>query len=307
MTGARDLRSSEVLEAKAPDLRLSEAERIVREVFGIRASASPLVSERDQNFRLRGDSGRDWVFKIANPAEDPAVLDFQAQALIHVETRDPGLPVPRLVRTRAGSVHETVEAHDGSRYLARLVTFLPGVPLDSVPHSPALLRHLGGTTARLGRALRGYFHPAAGYVLLWDLKRAGRLRQRTQHIEHAGRRKLAESVLDRFEECVLPELLGLRAQVIHNDVSANNTVVNASDPDRVAGVIDFGDMVRDPHSLEPAAKEAQIVMNRMREDGVLVGREGPHSNVLKIRPPLAFSDVDADRLVQALDTALDGI
>ena len=35
-----------------------------------------------------------------------------------------------------------------------------------------------------------------------------------------------------------------------------------------------------------------------------VGIDGPHSNVLKIRPPLVFREADADQLVDALDRAL---
>lgn len=42
----------------------------------------------------------------------------------------------------------------------------------------------------------------------------------------------------------------------------------------------------------------------MRERGVLVGVDGPHANVIKIRPPLVFSESDADRLLEALDLSL---
>jgi 4-aminobutyrate aminotransferase-like enzyme len=42
----------------------------------------------------------------------------------------------------------------------------------------------------------------------------------------------------------------------------------------------------------------------MRELGVLVGVEGPHANVLKIRPPLVFDENHALQLTDALDQAL---
>jgi 4-aminobutyrate aminotransferase-like enzyme len=48
-------------------------------------------------------------------------------------------------------------------------------------------------------------------------------------------------------------------------------------------------------------------MNHMRDDGVLVGLEGPLDNVLKIRPPLVFTEANADRLLEALDRALGAI
>ena len=53
------------------------------------------------------------------------------------------------------------------------------------------------------------------------------------------------------------------------------------------------ELVRDRATLEPAPEEAAYVVNRLRERGVLTGTDGPHHNVLKLRPPLVFSEGDA--------------
>jgi 4-aminobutyrate aminotransferase-like enzyme len=42
----------------------------------------------------------------------------------------------------------------------------------------------------------------------------------------------------------------------------------------------------------------------MRERGVLIGTDGPHHNVLKIRPPMQFNATDAGLLLDRLDWAL---
>jgi 4-aminobutyrate aminotransferase-like enzyme len=55
---------------------------------------------------------------------------------------------------------------------------------------------------------------------------------------------------------------------------------------------------------EPASIEAAQVVNQMREGGILLGTDGPHHNVLKIRPPMPFTDINADELIAALDLAL---
>jgi len=73
---------------------------------------------------------------------------------------------------------------------------------------------------------------------------------------------------------------------------------------RGAGLFIGVELVRDRSTLEPAAKEAAAVVNRMRELGVLVGVEGPYANVLKIRPPLVFDENHALQLTDALDRAL---
>jgi 4-aminobutyrate aminotransferase-like enzyme len=58
------------------------------------------------------------------------------------------------------------------------------------------------------------------------------------------------------------------------------------------------ELVRD---LEPATQEANRIVNQMREHGILIGTDGPHHNVLKIRPPMPFSSTDADHLITTLD------
>jgi 4-aminobutyrate aminotransferase-like enzyme len=43
----------------------------------------------------------------------------------------------------------------------------------------------------------------------------------------------------------------------------------------------------------------------MKALGVLVSSTGPLGNIIKIRPPLVFSEADASRCLEALETALD--
>ena len=54
----------------------------------------------------------------------------------------------------------------------------------------------------------------------------------------------------------------------------------------------------------PASREATRIVNRMREQGILFGKDGPFHNVLKIRPPMPFSETDADLLLTTLGDAL---
>jgi len=58
----------------------------------------------------------------------------------------------------------------------------------------------------------------------------------------------------------------------------------------------------------PATVEANEIVNRMREQGILLGADGPFHNVLKIRPPMPFSHADADLLISTLtETILTGL
>ncbi|MDH5306256.1 MAG: aminotransferase class III-fold pyridoxal phosphate-dependent enzyme [Myxococcales bacterium] len=262
MSQPRASRAAGVLEVKAPAFSESDAERVAEEVFGIGAEAHALYSERDQNFRLRARNGRELVLKIANPAEDPVVVDFHTQALLHIASVDESLPVPHVLRSADGAPYCWVEGPDGRRSLTRLLTYLPGRLLDDAPHSAALLRDVGAITARLARALRGFFHPGARHELLWDLLQAPRLLEHTRHIEDAAERRLVERTLERFEARVLPQLRGMRAQVIHNDVSLQNTIVDLDAGNRVVGVIDFGDMIHAPLVNDIAVPVSELTVGK---------------------------------------------
>jgi 4-aminobutyrate aminotransferase-like enzyme len=50
--------------------------------------------------------------------------------------------------------------------------------------------------------------------------------------------------------------------------------------------------------------EAGAIVNQMRERAILLGTEGPLHNVIKIRPPMPFSESDADQFVETLDEVL---
>ena len=49
----------------------------------------------------------------------------------------------------------------------------------------------------------------------------------------------------------------------------------------------------------PAPRRTQLIVNGMRERGVLIGSEGPAANVLKLRPPMCFGPEHADRVLAA--------
>ncbi len=153
-------------------MSLEQASRLARESFGIVGSVAPLASERDQNFHIQSDSGEHYVLKIANVLEPAEVTDLQTRALLHVAARDPQLPIPRVCQTLNGATETRVELDADRRCTARLLTFLPGLPLDQGASTPRLRAQLGRCLAKLDTALGDFSHPAATRSLLWDMTRA---------------------------------------------------------------------------------------------------------------------------------------
>ncbi len=64
------------------------------------------------------------------------------------------------------------------------------------------------------------------------------------------------------------------------------------------------ELVRDREALTPAPRHAAYVVERMRERGVLLSTEGPFHTVIKMKPPLVFSEDDADTVVRTFADVL---
>jgi 4-aminobutyrate aminotransferase-like enzyme len=64
------------------------------------------------------------------------------------------------------------------------------------------------------------------------------------------------------------------------------------------------DLVLNRETREAAPQQASYVVNRLRERGILAGTDGPHHNVIKLRPPLIFTEADADLFLETLDEVL---
>ena len=70
----------------------------------------------------------------------------------------------------------------------------------------------------------------------------------------------------------------------------------------------FGiELVQDRNSKVAATEAAGRVINLMKEQGVLISRIGLQDNILKMRPPICFSQNNADLLLEKLDHVLSTI
>lgn len=241
-----------------PALSTAAACEVAAAYYGLQVNARPLVSERDQNFHLKADDGSQWVLKIANAAEDPAVTLFQVRALQHIAAKgSPELRVPELRLTRSGEEQVRLQA-DGREVFARLVSYVPGQLLDAENITIAFARNAGAGLARLAALLADFDFPAPRQALLWDMQQALKLRELLVHCHADDERPAVAACLDDFAEHALPQFADLRSQVIHNDLNPANMLVDSQQPDRLAGVIDFGDMQRAPLVMDIGVAAAYL-------------------------------------------------
>jgi 4-aminobutyrate aminotransferase-like enzyme/Ser/Thr protein kinase RdoA (MazF antagonist) len=72
---------------------------------------------------------------------------------------------------------------------------------------------------------------------------------------------------------------------------------------RGLGLFNGLELVRDD-ALEPAANQADYVVERLREKGILAGTDGPYHNVIKLRGPMVIARDDVDFFLETLDQIL---
>ncbi len=250
----------DVLRAPPPRFTPEEAAAVAADLFDVHGAAAPLVSERDQNFRIAAADGRGWVLKVSNPGEREGVVEMETGVVRHIAAVDPTLPVAVPLETRDGALWGAATGADGARHFVRLLPLMPGRNGSATDLSREAIRDFGGVSARLGRATRGYFHPLAGRPILWDVKHLPDLRPHLPLVADDRRRALVETILDRFESDVTPALRGFRAQVIHNDLTFDNTLLDATD--RVSGIVDFGDMAHTALVLDLVAALVALLGGR---------------------------------------------
>ena len=125
----------------------------------------------------------------------------------------------------------------------RLLSWIDGTPLQYVDGGVNIAAQSGACLATLDRLLEDFHHEASDFALAWDLRRAGSLAELLPYVDNAGLREICASRVEHFTTTVEPRLDACRAQVIYNDLNPSNILVESDDTSRLAGVIDFGDVI----------------------------------------------------------------
>ena len=242
-------KAMDVIAAAPPCIDEATVLGVLEDAYGLGGSLCPLISERDQNFRLDCTNGKRFVVKIANECEPAEITDFQVRVLRHLETANCPVPVPLVVPTRLGTLVADIEEEQSA---LRVVSYLPGMPAEDVQVGPALGFELGRCLAMLDFALKGFSHPGQSQELMWDMQRAAELRGLLGYVPDEELRSDLAGCIDLFEDRVLPQFSGLRCQVIHNDLNLANVLVADNDNSVMTGIIDFGDMLHAPLVIDAA-------------------------------------------------------
>jgi Ser/Thr protein kinase RdoA (MazF antagonist) len=244
-----------------PDWNVGDVKTLVERLYGISTTATPLPSERDQNFLLLSEGGDKFVLKIANTLESEELLQAQHQVLRHLAQQVDFCQ--KIIPTLTGKEMTSGESKNGTSHFIRLISHLPGIPLGELTQqTPELLRDLGSKIGQLDQALSDFDHAALRRDFHWDLANGVRvIEDYSELIEDNELREIVLRTAEDFRVNVTPLEGKLRRSVIHGDANDYNVLVDASGS-TVTGIIDFGDMVHSYTVGDLAIAIAYVVLGK---------------------------------------------
>ncbi|MDH3450792.1 MAG: aminotransferase class III-fold pyridoxal phosphate-dependent enzyme, partial [Gammaproteobacteria bacterium] len=113
-----------------------------------------------------------------------------------------------------------------------------------------------------------------------------------------------QAVLDVIERENLQANARTTGELLLRNLHGLRGHIDAIGDVRGAGLIIGVELVTDRDTREPATALAATVVNRMRDEAVLMSSDGPDNNVLKIKPPIVFDESHAHELVDKLARVL---
>lgn len=219
-----------------------QAQALLGARYGIEGQLKRLATEKDDTFLVTCGDGQRYVAKLSNPDEDAGEISLEVDAIEHIATSDPDLPVPRVIRTLDGAQwFEHPDVHGQVRKV-RLLSYMSGSLMQNFSLGSDQLEMVGKTAAKLRLALADFAHPCADRVQPWDIKQLPKISHLLDAVE-APEKEAVRTCIDRFLG-IEGELAACRQQVLHNDFTTSNVLVDPAQPDLIAGIIDFGDVVR---------------------------------------------------------------
>jgi len=274
----------------APRVDEAWARRVARESFSLAALAHQLGSNQDANFLLRTPAGQPVaVLKVSNPAFSSAEVSVQDAAADRIAAACPQLRVAQVLRADDGAVQRATVATPDGPAVARLIRFLAGGTLaDKGYLAPQSVARLGEAAARVDLALADLTDgDGLDRVLQWDLQYADRTVAKLGSALPVARRARIESAAARAWDLVAPLVPDLPVQVVHLDLTDDNTVLGADG--LVDGVIDFSDLTRTWTVSELAIAISSILHHPGAEPADVL----PAVRAYHCLRPLTAAEVDA--------------
>ena len=239
--------------------------------WGITANLTRLDGEYDLNYLAEGEDGQGYILKAMRPGCETWLVDMQIKALEHIEAAAPNLPCPRVIRTPSGESMLELADENGDLRLVWLQNRLPGVCYAKKdPKTSDLIFDVGHVLGKCAKTLADFQHDGLQRDFKWDLTTADWIADQLDCIADPARRAIIADIAKEFT-AIKPALSKMPSQAIHNDANDYNILVTGelSEPRRVSGFIDLGDMCASPRVCDLAISAAYIVLDHPNPEAAL--------------------------------------
>jgi 4-aminobutyrate aminotransferase-like enzyme/Ser/Thr protein kinase RdoA (MazF antagonist) len=228
---------------QALNISEQEAEAFCLNTYGIKGTAQKQTGELDFNFKITTATGEKYIFKVSRPDTSDAYFDFQQKLLLHIDSKQPDFPFPRIIKTQKGETDTIyIDSYHQPRKV-RLLQWVSGRLWSSVnPQLDDLRYSLGEKCGKITAVLADFRHSFANRAFEWDIAQA-EWTYTHLHLFNAEQKDCLTYFTAQFEG-FKKHYKKLRQSVIHNDANDNNIVVSAdlATPSVLAG-IDYGDAI----------------------------------------------------------------
>jgi Ser/Thr protein kinase RdoA (MazF antagonist) len=210
---------------------------IARKHYGLEGEISSFVSYEDQNALIKTPKGK-FVIKIANKRWDLEFVRMQTEVLEYLKNAAPNMTFPTVVPSLNGEKTIFVD-----RFAVRLLTFLEGDILGNMKRSPELYRDIGCFLGQFSNAMQGFSHPGMeGSDPLWKLDNVLACKAYLPDVIDEDARDRITRLYEEYEKNIRPKLQNLRKAILHGDANEQNFLILPDQPDKIAGLIDFGEI-----------------------------------------------------------------
>ncbi len=215
-------------------------ENWVANYYGIEVKASVLNGYDELNFLLTEKSGKKNILKVSNSSHDYFFLEAQVKILQHLSKSDLAAEFQVYTLNKKGETLTEIIVEETTYYI-RILSFLEGSFWVKAPEkNKTLFENLGSFLGKMDKNLKGFKHPGMHRHYTWDISTARDANYKMNYIQDAAKKRIADYFMLQFETEVLPTFSSYRQAYTHNDANDYNVLVKG---DKIAGLIDFGDMV----------------------------------------------------------------
>ncbi|KAF0288197.1 Hydroxylysine kinase [Amphibalanus amphitrite] len=262
-----------VTQTSKPVLDKSAVPDLVHHIFGLTVThVKELNAYDDLNFHIQVAPVHSnpfikevcpdgYTLKALNSVESkrPAIVEAHNQLMWKLKDEGFSVPYPtrtvsntewsveRLTKTAGPRWRPQDDSEPASDHVVRLLAFVPGQILHSVPYTPTLIFEMGEMASRIANCLKDFHHPVYDDLdSSWYLRSVPRVAQFTWVVKDPTRRHMAEQAVERFTKEVVPVIDQLPQGMLHGDLNEQNLLVSAGadGQQHIAGLIDFGDSHR---------------------------------------------------------------